>query len=108
MTAPTPTLDPGAGNERTALAWQRTALALVAGAAILSRLTFDRLGVMALVSVAVAGPLGTWVLLESRGRYRHDAGLRSRQRSRSGRAPAALAIATAVVAVTELAALLLT
>ena len=42
-------MDPGVGNERTALAWQRTALALVAGSAILTRLTFDRLGAVALM-----------------------------------------------------------
>lgn len=98
--------DAGFGNERTALAWQRTALALVTGAAILSRLTFAELGVWALGSVLVAGPLGLWVLFESRGRYRHDAGLQSRERSRGGRSPAALAVATVAVGLTELAALL--
>lgn len=97
--------DPGLGNERTALAWQRTALALVAGSAILARLTFDRLGVLALVSVVVALPLSVWVLVESRGRYAHDAGVRRRRRPRGGRAPAALTVATAVLALTELAAL---
>jgi uncharacterized membrane protein YidH (DUF202 family) len=98
--------DPGAGNERTALAWQRTALAIVAAAAILTRLTFDRLGVLALASVLVALPLGLWVLQESRGRYAHDSGERLRPRSRGGRAPAALAAATVVIALTELAALI--
>ncbi len=49
--------DPGIGNERTALAWQRTALAVLAAAAILSRLTFDRLGLLALVSVGASAPI---------------------------------------------------
>ncbi len=37
--------EPGVYNERTALAWQRTALALVTGAAIVSRLSLNSLGV---------------------------------------------------------------
>lgn len=98
--------DPGVGNERTALAWQRTALSLVAGSAILARLTVDRLGTFALASVLIALPLSLWVLVESRSRYAHDAGIRTRSRPRGGRAPAALAIGTVVLAVTELAALL--
>ncbi len=98
--------DPGIGNERTALAWQRTALSLIAGSAVLTRLTFDRLGLLALVSVGVAAPLGLWLFLESRGRYEHDAGLSRRPLRRGGRAPLALALATSAVALTELAALL--
>lgn len=100
------TSDPGVGNERTALAWQRTALSLVAGSAILTRLTIDRLGLFALASVIAAVPLGLWVFLESRGRYAHDAGVRLRLRPRSGRAAAALAFCTVVLALTELAALI--
>jgi uncharacterized membrane protein YidH (DUF202 family) len=98
--------DPGISNERTALAWQRTALSLIAGAAVLGRLTFDRLGVLAVVALGVSVLLALWVLTESRGRYAHDAGVRLRDRSRGGRAPAALAAATVVVGLTEAAALL--
>ena len=98
----------GVQNERTALAWQRTALSLMAGSVLLTRLTFDRLGAFALASVLVALPLSLWVLLESRGRYRHDAGLRRRSRSRGGRAPAILTVAISVLALTELAALVMT
>ena len=98
--------DPGIANERTALAWQRTALSLIAGTAVLARLTFDRLGVAAVAMLGVALVLAVWVLVESRGRYDHDAGTRLRERSRSGRAPAALAVATVVVGLTEAAALL--
>jgi uncharacterized membrane protein YidH (DUF202 family) len=98
--------DPGVYNERTALAWQRTALALLAGSAVVARLTLDRIGVLALVSLALTMPLALWVMAESRGRYAHDAGVRRRARSRSGRAPAALAVGTALVGCTELAALL--
>lgn len=94
----------GASNERTALAWQRTALALLAGGAIISRLTFDRVGIFSWIALAVVLPLSAWVLLESRGRYAHDAGLRSRGRSRGGRAPAAVAICTVTLALVELLA----
>jgi uncharacterized membrane protein YidH (DUF202 family) len=45
--------DVGVSNERTALAWQRTALALLAGAAILSGLTLERLGLVAFVALGV-------------------------------------------------------
>jgi uncharacterized membrane protein YidH (DUF202 family) len=100
--------DPGAGvyNERTALAWQRTALALIAGSAVVSRLTVDRVGVLAVVSLAVTMPLALWVMVESRGRYAHDAGVRRRPRSRGGRAPMVLALVTVLVGLNELAALL--
>jgi uncharacterized membrane protein YidH (DUF202 family) len=101
-----PVLEDGRGNERTALAWQRTALSLVAASALLSRLTFGRLGSLALLSVVVALPLALWILLEGRWRYAHDAGVRLRARSRGGRAPTAMVVATAAIAATELAALL--
>lgn len=102
--------DPGSGvhNERTALAWQRTALAMLAAAAVVSRLTLDRIGVLAVVSLLVVLPLVLWVMLESRGRYAHDAGVRRRPRSRGGRAPAFLATAIVLIGLTELAALLTT
>ncbi len=98
--------DPGVYNERTALAWQRTALALLAGSAVVSRLTLDRIGVLAVASVIVTMPLALWVMLESRGRYAHDAGVRRRPRSRGGRAPGILAVVTVLIGLTELAALL--
>lgn len=78
----------------------------MAGAAVLGRLTFDRLGLVAVVPLGVSAALALWVLAESRGRYAHDAGVRLRDRSRGGRAPAALAAATVAVGLTEAAALL--
>ncbi|WP_369413442.1 DUF202 domain-containing protein [Aeromicrobium duanguangcaii] len=98
--------DFGVSNERTALAWQRTGLSLVAGSAIILRLTWSDLGVLALVALAIAMVLGTWIFVESRGRYAHDAGARRRARSRGGRAPFALALSTALLATTELTMLL--
>lgn len=99
--------DAGDQNERTALAWQRTALSLMAGSAVLSRLTYDRLGLFSLLSLVLALPLCLWVFVESRARYRHDAGIRLRPRSRGGRAPTVLATAIVSMALTELAAIIL-
>jgi len=98
--------DPGAQNERTALAWQRTALSLMAGSAVLARLTYEPLGPLSLAGVLVAFPLSCWVFWESRGRYAHSAGVRKRGRDRGGRSAAALAIAVVSLALTELAAIL--
>jgi uncharacterized membrane protein YidH (DUF202 family) len=97
--------DPGVGNERTALAWQRTALSMLAGSAIVARLTFDRLGAIALVSVMVVAPLALWVFWEGRWRYRHDAHIIRRRGSRGGRAPLSLTVATLAIGCTEAVAL---
>jgi hypothetical protein len=96
-------LDAGIANERTALAWQRTALSVVAGAALLARLVTADLGALALEALTASVALALWIMHESRGRYAHDAGVRLRDRPRGGRAPAALALATALAALTELA-----
>lgn len=100
------TNSPGLQNERTALAWQRMALSVLAGSAIITRVTLDRLGVVALIGLAVTVPLCVWVLVESERRYRHDAGPRARARSRSGRTHAVLAFAVALLGTTELIALI--
>jgi uncharacterized membrane protein YidH (DUF202 family) len=99
-------VDPGASNERTALAWQRTALSLAAGCIAMARLTWSALGAITLVPLVGAGVLAVWVFVESRRRYAHDAGTRSRGRARSGRAPFALVGSSILVAVCEIAALL--
>lgn len=100
--------DPGPSvyNERTALAWQRTALSLLGGAAVVARLAFDDLGLLAVLGFLVVLPLVAWVMWESQGRYHHHAGVRLRARPRGGRSPAALAVVAVVVALTELAAIL--
>lgn len=85
-----PYADAAAQNERTSLSWQRTALSVAAAAGVLARLGFDVLGPWALVGVVVAVPISGWLLVESRSRYGRV--------SRGGRAPAALALATSVLA----------
>ena len=97
--------DTGVSNERTALAWQRTALSIVASAAIMARLTWSELGLLGAVPLVGAVVLGAWVFWESRGRYAHDAGTRLRPRGRAGRAPFTLTTAIALMAMTELLAL---
>ncbi|MBW4717980.1 DUF202 domain-containing protein [Saccharothrix obliqua] len=95
-------MERGAQNERTALAWQRTALAMIAGSAVLARLTADRLGAYALVSLGVTTALGLVVLVAARWRYR--AGRRGR---RGGAVlPAAVAGGTVLMILVEAAALL--
>jgi uncharacterized membrane protein YidH (DUF202 family) len=97
----------GAQNERTALAWQRTALSLMVASALVLRLTVHELGASALIGAGIAFPLALCVFLESRGRYRHDAGLRLRSRVRGGRAGAALTSAMVLLGSLELVAILL-
>jgi uncharacterized membrane protein YidH (DUF202 family) len=98
--------DAGLSNERTALAWQRTALSLVAGAAILGRLTVAQLGWVALALLGLAIMLCLWVFAESRWRYVQQLGIRRRTRDRGGRAALSLTVATCLIAATEILALL--
>lgn len=98
--------EPTVYNERTALAWQRTALALLACAAIETRLALAPLGAVAVVCVVAAVPVVGWVMLASRQRYRVHSGASPTGRARGGRAPAALAAVTVLIGLTELAALL--
>ena len=98
--------DPGLQNERTALAWQRTALSMLAGSAILARLTWSSAGVSALALLTIAAALSLWVFVESRLRYAQSAGVRLRSRPRGGRGPLTVALATALIAGAELIALL--
>lgn len=97
--------DLGLANERTALAWQRTALSLAAAAAVLGRLTFVRLHWVAVVLLGFAIVLCIWVFAEARGKYAQRPGVPRRGRPRGGRAAFALCIATCLIVVTEIAAL---
>jgi hypothetical protein len=97
--------DPGLANERTALAWQRTALSLMASTGVMARLTWSRLGLFAVLTLTIALTLAVWVFFESRGRYSHDAGTHGRTGPRGGRAPAFVATIIALLAATELVAL---
>lgn len=97
---------PGVSGDRTVLAWQRTALSVLVGAAVLSRLTGDRLGTAALAGLAVTALLVLWVVVVVVG----AAGPRGRKpavvRARDGRPTAALSAGIVVAGLTELAAVL--
>jgi uncharacterized membrane protein YidH (DUF202 family) len=95
--------DVGASGERTALAWQRTALGLVAGAAIMARLSAGDVGGVAVLCLAAAMLLSAWVFVESVARYRHRSG--PDPRPRGGRAPLFLALTTVLIAAVEVMAL---
>ncbi|MGJ9412746.1 DUF202 domain-containing protein [Aeromicrobium sp. CF4.19] len=96
---------PGLQRERTALSWQRTALALMAGSLLVVRLSYEVLGAWALVGAAFAFGLAAWVLVEGRRTYLDRTGLRPRRRSRAAGHTAALATAVAVLCLLELVAL---
>lgn len=98
--------DTGLANERTSLAWQRTALSLVVAAAVVGRLTVGRLGPTALVVLVIAAALSLWVFGESRRRYDQQLGDGAQRRERGGRATLSLAVATLLIALTEGVALL--
>ena len=95
----------GAQPERTALSWQRTALASATGSAVIARHASDTLGgvVVALLLGTIALSAAAFVL----GRHRYDPAFPESTRRRDGRAPFALSLAILTMAVTELLALTL-
>ncbi|MGH3413277.1 MAG: DUF202 domain-containing protein [Marmoricola sp.] len=98
---------PSLPTERTALAWQRTALSLVAGAAALSRLTYHWLGMWSLACLLVALPFGVWVIARSRPGDGPEASTRRPRLRHDGIAGACLVAMTVVLGTTELVALTL-
>ena len=60
-----PPSDPSAPQERTALAWRRTGLALLVGSLTIGRLTLDTLGPAVVVPTVIAATLAGWVLVVS-------------------------------------------
>jgi uncharacterized membrane protein YidH (DUF202 family) len=91
----------GVSSERTALAWTRTALALMATALVAGRLVLDRLGALAVVLTSVAVPLAAVVLVVSARRYR--ASLRADAPTPDGRVLALVSALVLVLALTEAA-----
>lgn len=91
----------GVSNERTALAWTRTALALMSTALVAGRIVLDRLGALAVVLTVVAVPLAAAVLVAAARRYR--ASLRPGAPTPDGRVPGLVSALVVVLAVTEAA-----
>jgi uncharacterized membrane protein YidH (DUF202 family) len=86
-------------DDRTVLAWQRTALSLLGGSVLVARLAYPRIGVLALAAVVLLLPLGAASLAIGRGGQGPGAP------ARAGRIGALLAGVVAVTAVTQLVAL---
>jgi len=96
---------PGLQNERTALAWQRTALSLGVGAMALTRFAYPHIGAPGLICL-LAVPLTAAVLLQSSKRYRHRGGSGVRILAGDGLAGLALVLAVLVMCLTGLAIVL--
>lgn len=94
---------PGFQPERTVLAWQRTALASAAGAALIARHTASVLGPIVLVILVATLTLSVAAFVLGRHRYELSASEPSRRRD--GRAPAVLTLTVLALALTELLAL---
>jgi uncharacterized membrane protein YidH (DUF202 family) len=93
-----------APNARTALAWTRTALALLGSILLATRVVVDRLGLATAAFAVVALPLGVAVLVGTGRRYRSArVALRTRAGLPDGRLPAGVAVLLVVLAVIELA-----
>lgn len=94
----------GAQNERTALAWTRTGLALLLAVVLASRLAAEPLGVAALVFGALSAPVAIVILVLARRRYGSARRrLHDRRPLPDGRLPALATAATLLLVVLEIA-----
>lgn len=98
------TYDRGAQNERTALAWTRTALALLVGVVLASRLAAESLGPAAVVFGLVVAPVAVAVLVLARRRYlRSHAALQAERLLPDGKLQGLVALVTLLLGVLEIA-----
>lgn len=95
----------GGQPERTALSWQRTALASATGAAVIARHSAGTLGPASVVILLATLALAATAFILGRRRYTLSPGEPTRRRD--GRAPAALSLSVLAMALTELLALVL-
>lgn len=96
--------DSGLAGDRTSLAWQRTALSIVAGAAVMVRFTRDVVGLVPLLLLGTAIVLATIVLVGEHLWYRARRAA-AHVLLGPGVAGAALAIALTLMALAELTVL---
>ena len=95
-------LDPGVANERTSMAWQRTALAGLAGAAIITRLTWDVVGIVSLMPLLFSVFTAGWIFREGALRYLHA----GTARRRDGLMPFLVAVVVTSACLVQLASAL--
>ncbi|SDL18657.1 DUF202 domain-containing protein [Tessaracoccus oleiagri] len=68
MTAP---FDPGLQPERSALSWQRTAMAIGVGSLVYARVISPVIGLWAILAAAAGLGLSIWMMVKSHQRYGH-------------------------------------
>lgn len=99
--SPTSLWDEGAQNERTALAWTRTALALLTAGLIVSRFAQLREPALGLIVAITVVVLAAWVLVLSMRRYRYsERRLRDDLVLPDGVLPLAMCLLTVVIGLT--------
>lgn len=98
-------VDPGLQNERTELAWQRTALSLLTGSLILFRLTVETVSTPAVCLLLITVPVTCWVLARSRVRYHGHRVAETPPSDRDGSAAAGLTAVLVAMSLTELLSL---
>ncbi|NGP05138.1 DUF202 domain-containing protein [Rhodococcus sp. 14C212] len=98
--------DVGLANERTTLSWQRTALSLIAGVAVIVRVTGVDRGLGLVVVLACTALLGGSILKEGQTRYSHTVGIRQRPRGRTGLTPLVLSLLVFLTGVAVLVTIL--
>lgn len=100
------TVDRGRYEERTVLAWHRTALAIIGGAMVQFRLTYGDGPSWLLAVIVVAALLAVLSVTESRHRYPGEGGRRAAVLDRGGRLAALVATSVTLLLVAELALVL--
>ena len=99
-------VDLGRYEERTVLAWHRTALAIIGGAMVQFRITYADGPPWLLAVIVVAALLAVLSVTESRHRYPGDTTRRAAVMDRGGRLAALVAASVTLLLLAELALVL--
>ena len=106
-----PRRDSGLQQERTALAWRRTGLTLVAASLIVGRLLLPAVGTVVISSAALGVAAAVWAVTSTRRAAKYKGGANARSAFDfvliDGRAPALITGMVCLLCVVELGAILL-